>query len=198
MTYWQQIPGIVGPAMARDFHRIGQQDTRAAIEDFVLQHSDHRIKFLDAGCNTGVTGYRLFQKGFRGQYHGVDSNGKALTFAAANMPAHPVILLQEDVAKMSFPDRHFDIVLCKDVIEHCEGYLDIVKELCRVTWTWLILSMFIKPGPAPDQIRKMPEGFYMNRYNRDGLLAAITVNGFKWPTTLFEKGEDEVLVFERQ
>ena len=93
---------------------------------------------MDAGCNTGVTGWRLFQKGFLGRYYGVDSNWKALLLAEGNMAGHNAVFKQDDLAKLSFPDQYADIVFSKDVIEHCLGYDDILKDLCRVMKTYFI------------------------------------------------------------
>lgn len=88
-TFWRQIPRIVGPARASEFDQIEQKDTRQALEDFILAHSDAGTRLLDAGCNTGVEGYRLFQQGYCGSYFGLDSNPKALAYALENLSGRP-------------------------------------------------------------------------------------------------------------
>jgi len=191
-TYWQRIKDIVGPATIREFDQIGQPRTRDALEAFILDQSDATTRLLDAGCNTGVEGYRLFQRGFPGQYVGIDSNLKALTVALANLAGHPAAVLQADLATIPYPNQAFDLVLSKDVIEHWPDFTPILPELARLTRRWLVLSFFIRPHAAPDAIQRHPDGYYLNRYNRARLIRCLTDQGFQPPRVLFQEGEDEV------
>ena len=152
MSKFWEAQGIMGPLSAVDFYQIGQQVVRQNFETFIVRHSDEKTKLLDAGCSTGVEGWRLYQQGFQGEYWGVDNNEKAIALARKNLEEFPVSFSVEDVAKLSFPDRHFDIVLLKDMIEHYKYYDAILNELVRVTKQYFILSTFIKPSDAPDQI----------------------------------------------
>ncbi|HWR82689.1 MAG TPA: class I SAM-dependent methyltransferase [Candidatus Deferrimicrobium sp.] len=197
-TYWQTIDRIIGPATVEEFDEIGQKATRQAIEQFILDHSYPDTMLLDAGCNTGVEGYRLFQCGFPGLYVGVDSNLKALTHALKNLHGFRATVKLADLESIGFPDRSFDIVLTKDVIEHAATYTAILGELARLTKQWLILSMFIKMHDHGDVIHREPEGFYHNRYHRRQLYGFMAAQGFGEPRVVFEQGQDEVLVFERR
>ncbi len=196
-TYWQAIDHIIGPATVGDFDQIGQKDTRNAIERFILDHSHSTTRLLDAGCNTAVEGWRLFQKSYPGLYTGIDSNAKALTYALQNLHGYPAAFALADLEATNQPDGYFDIVLTKDVIEHASHYAAILEELARVTKRWLILSMFIKTHDEPDFIHREPQGYYHNRYERQKLYHFMAVLGFGDPEVIFEAGEDEVLVFER-
>ena len=96
-------------------------------------------------------------------------------------------------------------MLSKDVIEHAPHYGPIVKELARVTECYLMLSMLIRMHDAPDHIDRQPEGFYHNRYNRQGLYELMRGCGFGEPTIIYAAAQprhsgfqDEVLVFERR
>lgn len=204
-TYWRQIDHIIGPATKDQFGQLGQQNTRDRIEEFVLAHSTESTRLLDAGCNTGAEGYRLFQKRFPGTYVGLDSNPKALVYAMVNLSGFPASVTLADVADLPFADRSFDIVLSKDVIEHAEHYTPIIRELARVTRTYLVLSMFIRMYDQPDHIFREPQGFHHNRYNRAGLYALMQDCGFGPPRIIYDCPEirhgqfqDEVLVFRRE
>ncbi len=196
-TFWQKIDHIIGPATVKDFEAVGQQETRNKIEEYVLSVSDEKTKLLDAGCNTGVEGYRLFQKGFKGSYHGMDSNKLALDYAVKNLNGKNASFHHFDLSSIDFPDRKFDIVLNKDVIEHAEHYNDIIKELCRLTGSYFILSMFIKMHDKDDFIKLERNGYHHNRYNRQKLYAFVESCGFIPAKILYEKNEDEILLFER-
>jgi ubiquinone/menaquinone biosynthesis C-methylase UbiE len=197
-TYWQEIEHIIGPAIATEFESIGQKPIREAIEHFILTNSNQDTILLDAGCNAGVEGYRLFQKGFQGKYVGVDSNPKALEFARQNLGGTNAEFILADCSSIDSPDKHFDIVLTKDVIEHAPYYEAILAELCRLTNRWLLLSMFIRPHDQPDFIKREPAGFHHNCYNRRKLYDFVCGKGFKTPEIAFSQFKDELLLFERE
>lgn len=197
-TYWQEIEHIIGPATVEDFKSIGQKPIREAIESFIMANSTKDTLLLDAGCNTGVEGYRLFQKGYLGKYIGVDSNPKALEYAKQNLDGFNAELILSDCSEIDFPDQHFDIVLSKDVIEHASYYTDIMAELCRLTNQALLVSMFIRMHDQPDFIKREPASFHHNRYNRQKLYNFAGDRGLNTPKILFEQFEDELLLFQRQ
>ncbi|RIL09533.1 MAG: hypothetical protein DCC75_06285 [Proteobacteria bacterium] len=198
VTYWQGISHIIGPARAHEFSNIAQQDTRTAIEDFIITHSNDCTTVLDAGCNTGVEGYRLFERGFSGSYTGIDSNAKALSFALENLSGRRASFMLADLGNIPLPDRCAEIVLNKDVIEHCEYYHSVLAELARLTRNYLVLSFFIQMSDEPDSIEKHPDGYYLNRYNRAGLYSFLAAEGLKNAQCIFRNQSDEVLVFSRE
>jgi len=205
-TFWQRYNGIIGPALVDQFSRVRQKETRNSFEDFILKNSNCNTKLLDAGCNTGVTGWRLFNKGYEGEYYGVDNNNKALSIAIQNLERSKSVFFQRDISSIPFPDKYFDIVLTKDVIEHCKDYETILIELARLTKKYLILSMFIKMSDLPDQINLQPNGFYMNRYNRKRLMDLMIKTLNMTYNIIFvedkdkdkDKDGDEVIVFEKE
>ncbi|MCC6952621.1 MAG: class I SAM-dependent methyltransferase [Deltaproteobacteria bacterium] len=196
-TYWRKSTTIVGPARAAEFGSIGQQRTRAALENYIISNTGLNSRVLDAGCNTGVEGYRLFASGYAGQYVGADSNPLALSHALENLTGRPASFLLSDLAAIPFPDKSFDVVFSKDVIEHAPTFEPILSELCRLTRGVLVLSMFIRMREGDDEIRPHPDGYYLNRYSRPRLLSFVKARGFASEATVFAEGEDEVLVFRR-
>lgn len=198
-TYWQKIKGIVGPATIKKFDEIGQKKTREAFENFIIAHSTAKSKLLDAGCNTGVEAHRLLRLGYKGKYLGVDSNGKAINLARNNLKMFDNASFEiQNLEKLPFKTKEFGIVLLKDVIEHHKHYSNILTELTRITKSYLILSMFIKPSLFfPDKIKLHPDGYYLNRYNRKALFDFITSCGFNQPEVIYKDFQDEVFVFKR-
>jgi len=198
-TYWQRINSIVGPAYKEEFDKVGQKKTRDAIEKFILSVSDNNTLLLDAGCNTGVEAYRLMTSKYKGKYLGVDSNFKAISLARKNLKGYPrVKFIVQDISKLNFKDKNFDIVLLKDVIEHYRDYRSILKELTRVTKKWFILSMFIKPSRfLKTKIRLHPDEYYLNRYNRKNLFKFFAQRNFNESQTIYSNFRDEVFVFKK-
>lgn len=197
ISYWQRLEGIIGPARARDFDKIGQKATRAAIELYVANISSPETILLDVGCNTGVEAIRLAAAGFAGLYVGIDSNYKAINIAEQNVSGTSSALAVADGLCLPFGAGSFDVVLCKDLLEHLFGYEQLLAELARVCRKWLLISFFIKPGLAPDRYVRDPSGFYLNRYNRERFLSRIHDWGFGNEQVLYSDNQDEVLVLER-
>lgn len=196
-TYWRKSTTIVGPARAAEFSSIGQQSTRAALESFIIANTSPSSRILDAGCNTGVEGFRLFAAGYAGQYIGADSNPLALSHALENLTGRPASFLLSDLGAIPFPDKSFNLVFSKDVIEHAPTFEPILSELCRLARGFLVLSMFIRMKDGDDEIRPHPDGYHLNRYSRTRLTSFVIARGFSPAATVFAEAEDEVLVFRR-
>jgi ubiquinone/menaquinone biosynthesis C-methylase UbiE len=93
---------------------------------------------LDAGCGTG-----LLVKGFLKK--GVDARGLEISKEALEHPEPGTgdRLRQGSILSIPYPDSHFDLVVCSDVLEHIPvrecGYA--LAELFRVTKKNLVCSI---------------------------------------------------------
>jgi SAM-dependent methyltransferase len=83
-------------------------------------HARHgRYKLLDVGC--GVKPYSPLFEPFVSEYVGVDPNPEAGADLVGEVEALPV------------DDGRFDVVICTQVLEHCDDPAQAVRELRRVT-----------------------------------------------------------------
>jgi len=89
-----------------------QEEARRAGSDF------ERPRLLDVGC--GAKPYYPFFGPHVGEYVGVD-------------PVHPGAELKGSVEDLPVADGSFDVVLCSQVLEHCDDPDRAVRELRRVT-----------------------------------------------------------------
>jgi SAM-dependent methyltransferase len=81
---------------------------------------------LDVGCDRAVLRERVAP----GKYVGMDLSPEA--DLRQDLMAEP---------RLAFPDRHFDAVLCSDVLEHLENLHQIFDELVRVTRGHLLVTL---------------------------------------------------------
>jgi SAM-dependent methyltransferase len=77
------------------------------------------VRVLDVGC--GVKPYYPFFAGVASEYLGVD------------VVENPAAELLGSVEALPVPDGGFDLVLCTQVLEHCDDPAQAVRELRRVT-----------------------------------------------------------------
>ena len=87
-------------------------------------------RILDAGCGTGPM-LRFFS-GW-GEVVGLDASAYALEHARRSS-AGAATLVEADVSKIPFPDRHFDVVTLYDVLYHraVKDDENVLKECSRV------------------------------------------------------------------
>jgi SAM-dependent methyltransferase len=84
-----------------------------------LRASGRSVRILDVGC--GVKPYYPFFEDVAGEYVGLD----VVPTASADVVG--------TVEEMPLEDGRFDLVLCTQVLEHCEDPASAVRELRRVT-----------------------------------------------------------------
>jgi SAM-dependent methyltransferase len=72
-------------------------------------------RILDYGCAKGFTVRALVEMGY--DCHGVDISDYAVSQSDAGI-RHRLTVLNEDNHNRWFEDKRFDVILCKDVLEH--------------------------------------------------------------------------------
>jgi len=92
----------------------------------ILEALDSQSRLLDLGCGNGQLAAHLVEKGFHGEYIGVDSSAALLNEARKNIPnSAKAALIQADLAApdwdQALSGRQFDVVLAFAVLHHLPG-----------------------------------------------------------------------------
>lgn len=98
---------------------------------------------LDAGCGEGYVYRGLRARGVDARWHGVDLSDGAVSYAAARSPE--ARWSTADLRRISVPDRHAELVLCSQVLEHIPSPEGVRDELARVSARWLLISVPLEP-----------------------------------------------------
>lgn len=86
---------------------------------------------LDIACGSGY-GTRLMRDAGARQVWGVDISGEAMRYAMAHHLCAGVMYCQGDCMDIPFPDKHFDVVVSFETLEHVDRSDKLVAEAARV------------------------------------------------------------------
>lgn len=89
---------------------------------------------LDVGCGPGGWSAWMVERGHR--VVSCDAQAEFLRSAPAALSR-----IQADAARLPFPDRSFDAVVCLDVLEHIEDDLAALRELMRVARRRVLIAV---------------------------------------------------------
>jgi len=96
-----------------------------------LQHGE---RVVDLGCGPGLLALDMAHRvGMRGEVQGIDASHSMLALAARRCYGKSwVQLALGDVAKLPYPDAHFDAAVCTQVYEYVADVDRALRELHRV------------------------------------------------------------------
>lgn len=97
---------------------------------------------LDAGCGEGFA-MRAVLGASGAVVVGIDGSPGALQLADRLNPGRR--FAAGDLYALPFPARSFDLVVCMEVLEHLDDPGRGLRELCRVSGDWLLLSVPNEP-----------------------------------------------------
>lgn len=114
------------------------QHARRTAQDsaaFLLPHLQPHFHVLDVGCGPGTITADLAELVSHGQVIGIDMAAAALVQARAHVDQRNlanVEFRQVDAHSLPFPDDHFDVVFCHQVLQHVKDPIRLLKEMKRV------------------------------------------------------------------
>jgi len=161
----------------------------------LTQNVTQPLRILDAGCGTGGMLHVLSKQFPNADLYGIDLSPEACEIAATKSSAN---IHQGTVESLPYPDNHFDVVVCLDVLEYDVSPAQVLSEIQRVLSAngILILNvpafswMYSYHDIAVGQIRRF------NRKDLNDLLKQTTLKlNFQsyWNTILFP-----LMVFKRK
>jgi len=124
----------------------------------VLKHIQPGDTLLDVGCGIGEFIVRL-----QDRFHtlvGVDISQPEIEFAKKRIGNSPNVFLHcGELESFHFPDEHFDVCLCLDVLEHVSTVFPLLQEIYGIlrthgdlivtvpNWYDIIVSKFLNKNP---------------------------------------------------
>jgi len=201
-SYWVRLKsGVIGQATLGQLRQTRQVGTYRAIYRAIMARSVTQV--LDLGCNIMALGLLLKDWGYPGSYIGVDSNPYALDLASQSSRPLPQVnhMVCANIRALPFAQRVFSCVVMKDVLEHMEDFRPLLSEAARVSLKYIIIANFIPWTEGKTLIKREPQRFYHNLYNRHEVSSFAQELGFGVEEVLSALETDaranEVVVFAR-
>jgi 2-polyprenyl-3-methyl-5-hydroxy-6-metoxy-1,4-benzoquinol methylase len=179
-------------------------DTRRRIEDrnpALIKEVFEPTRVLDVGCGPGFLMLFLAELGVEVQ--GIDFSPSSRELAPPEVRDRIVV---GDVAQPHVPERTFDLVVCREVLEHLT-VLQVrrtVEQLCRASSRFVYVTT--RFHPAPESLLDFTTDFetdptHVTLLAKDFLRCLFVLEGFRRREDLEERmdwaGKGRVLVYER-
>jgi len=147
----------------------------------------NKLTLLEAGCASGYYSEVISTLvGERFAYTGFDYSEAMIAVAKNRYPNEKFLRL--DIRNTELPGKSYDVVLSGAVIVHVKEWKEAVRELARITRTYLILHRTPVSNGRSKRIEKMAysnkqvfHGTFMfyNTFNKDELMNLIFECGFR-------------------
>lgn len=169
--YWEHT--------APDQFMSNEQQLNHPIRKAMAEEAKIGKNVLDVGCGRGLSYHSFKEAGIK--YVGIDVTKKFLDSARKAFPT--IEVYEANALNIPFPDRSFDTVCCKDLLEHIhpQDVPQVIREMWRVAKLKMLIGFFLPPieeGVHIDLV-KLPKGQYWNnRYNAHDLTRLFKKLGF--------------------
>jgi SAM-dependent methyltransferase len=179
-------------------------ETRRRVEDrnpALIKEVFEPARVLDVGCGPGFLMLFLAELGV--EVEGIDLSPSSHELAPLEVGNRIRI---GDVAEPHVPERSFDLVICREVLEHLT-VLQVrrtVEQLCRASSRYVYLTT--RFHPAPESLLDFTTDFetdptHVTLLAKDFLRCLFVLEGFRRREDLEERmdwaGKGRVLVYER-
>lgn len=153
------------------WYRGRRQLIHALFGEFLGERKSEKLEILDVGCGAGILMSELERYG---SVHGIDVSELAVEYCKKRGLPNVSI---DDLAKLSFSDARFDVVIALDVLEHIEKDAQAVSEIKRVLKPGGTVIIFVPAfmalwGEADEM------GRHFRRYRKPELLKLLRDAGF--------------------
>lgn len=129
---------------------------------------------IDCGCGLASDYYGFKNENYDIDYTGLDSCD---FFIETNKAQGIKMIAAELVNDLTIPDNTYEVVYCREVLEHLPYYEKSVSEFIRIGSKEVIIVFFIPPSDHDDQIKYWEEeDLYHNVYNKNKLEYIIVSN----------------------
>lgn len=156
-----------------------------AVDKYIIPLLKKEISFLDYGMGSGTT-YEALKLAYpvylntRLKYRGVDIIPKNVKWCQETFPEGDFVY-NPSIHKIDQPDKSFDVVYSRHVVDHMRSFEEALDEHFRVARKFVIVILWVALNTKPEhEIKNIIEGpldnrhtyknEYTNRYSREKVM----------------------------
>lgn len=182
----------------------------------IKKYVENGMSLLDYGCGSATT-YEAIQKEIKGSdfvihYKGLDIIPKNVKWCKENF-LDGDFELNKTPHKIDQPDKSWDVVYSRHVVDHMRSFEEALDEHCRVAKKLVIIVLWVCPGDMSEHAikhiidqGKVYEDEYTNQYSKPLVMRALKEKedeGWKLEEYTEEvgvevKGHDVVIVLSHE
>lgn len=128
---------------------------------------------IDCGCGLATDYYGFKNDEYEINYTGLDS----CNFFINSNRENGISMIEAELEEtLPIPDSSYEVVYCREVLEHLSYYEKTLNELIRIASKEVIIVFFIKPDGEENINYWGEEDLYHNKYNKEKMEAFIMNN----------------------
>ena len=168
------------PALAGSVEKVKRETAGFYLDAAIRRLGAERGRLLDVGCGRGELMLEAAARGF--EVSGVDLSAHAVNTVNERFGA--VKATQGHLSDIGFPDEHFDVCVCSDVLEHVRDPVALLSEIRRVLKTGGVLFL-VTPSIGRSIARLMREYWFEIKpehlfyFDQETLQSALHRAGFR-------------------
>lgn len=138
----------------------------------ILEVSEEKAKIMDVGCGTGTLYENIKDENLDVEYLGIDITSKIIEI---NRNAFPEARWEiQDANNIKLKSNSFDIVVCKDLLEHIQNYRKPVEKFLEISRKRVLLAFFNASNSLEKTlISRIKNKYYWNTISRFELEAFL-------------------------
>lgn len=151
-NYWEHVnPNEFLQTSNEGYHKPVRQMYRALLAQMQVK------EMLEVGCGPGVDYVGAVNTRPNIRYTGVDMTQNMVDYCTGKYP-HGVFR-QGDIYRLPFASNQFELVYCKDVLNHLDDWYAGMSELYRVSSKYVLVNFFYGLGSVTFSGKEHHAGF---------------------------------------
>lgn len=139
------------------------KQSRKVVSNFVKQNNIKKI--LDVGCGIALDYKQYLDDNLDIEYYGIDLTSEFIKIAKREYPKTIMSLANSET--IPYKNNSFDMVSCRDLLEHLDLPIIALREMSRVSNKYVIITWFLPPSKKENlkKVNWLGGDVYYNQYS---------------------------------
>jgi ubiquinone/menaquinone biosynthesis C-methylase UbiE len=153
---------------------------------------------LEVGCGPGVDYLGAVKTNPDIRYTGVDLTKQMIEHCQQHYPGGT--FMQASIFQLPFANDSFELVYCKDVLNHLDDWKSGFAELLRVSGKYVLVNFFYGLGSVTINLKKQENGYLNHFFDWNEMMTTLVSfphNSIKIYTLACIPNEETLVLFQK-